>query len=104
MFENPRGGGQERNFSTNVPKTLDLKSSSEQLTKIIFRKLTLGAPDKRLRVCFKHTLLSMDLAQSAMCFYDSTNNDLIDARFFYLVWRVKRCGGSGAGVNGWRLF
>ena len=23
-----------------------------------------------------------------MCFYDSTNNDLIDARFFYLILRV----------------
>ena len=52
-----------------------------------------------------------------MCFYDSTNNDLIDARGFYLVLRVKKWGmvgggggggrgggGSGAGVNGWRLF
>ena len=42
MFENPRGGRQARNFTTNVPKILDLKSSSEQ---IFFRKLSLGAPD-----------------------------------------------------------
>ena len=41
MFENPRRGRQPRNFSTNVSKILDLKSSSEQ---IIFRKLSLGAP------------------------------------------------------------
>ena len=79
----------------------------------IFRKLTLDVPDKRLRLGFKHTLLSMDLTQSAMRFYDRTNNDLIDARGFYLVLRVKRWGvvagggegeggGSGAGVNGWR--
>ena len=40
MFENPRRGRQKRNFTTNVPKILDLKSSSEQ-----FQKLTLGAPD-----------------------------------------------------------
>ena len=40
MFENPRGGRQARNF-TNVPKILDLKSSSEQ---IFSRKLSLGAP------------------------------------------------------------
>ena len=26
MFENPRRGRQERNFTTNVPKILDLKS------------------------------------------------------------------------------
>ena len=32
---------QARNFTTNVPKILDLKSSSEQ---IFFRKLWLGAP------------------------------------------------------------
>ena len=41
MFENPRRGRQARNFPTNVPKILDLKSSSEQL---FFRKLSLGAP------------------------------------------------------------
>ena len=41
MLENPRRGRQARNFTTNVPKILDLKSSSEQ---IFFRKLSLGAP------------------------------------------------------------
>ena len=42
MSENPRRGRQARNFATNVPKLLDLKSSSE---KIFFRKLSLGAPE-----------------------------------------------------------
>ena len=42
-FENSRRGRQATNFSENDPKILDLKSSSEQ---IIFRKLSLGAPDK----------------------------------------------------------
>ena len=41
MSENPRRGRQAINFTTNVPKILDLKSSSEQ---IFFRKLSLGAP------------------------------------------------------------
>ena len=41
MFENARRGRQARNFTTNVPKILDRKSSSEQ---IFFRKLTLSAP------------------------------------------------------------
>ena len=36
MFENPRIGRQARNFTANVPKILDLKSS-------------LGAPDKCLK-------------------------------------------------------
>ena len=31
MFENPRRGRQTRNFSTNVPRILDVKSSSEQI-------------------------------------------------------------------------
>ena len=42
MFENPTRGRQTRNFSENDPKILDLKSSSKQ---IIFRKLSLGAPE-----------------------------------------------------------
>ena len=42
MFENPRRGRQARNVTTNAPKILDLKSSSEQ---IFSRKLPLGAPD-----------------------------------------------------------
>ena len=41
MSENPRRGRQARNFTTNVPKILDLKSFSEQ---IFSRKLSLGAP------------------------------------------------------------
>ena len=31
MFENPRRGRQARNFTKNVPKILDIKSSSEQI-------------------------------------------------------------------------
>ena len=45
MFENPRRGRQERNFTTNAPKILDLKSSFEQ---IFSRKLPLGAPDNEV--------------------------------------------------------
>ena len=49
MFENPRRGRQARNFTTNVSKILDLKSSSEQ---IFFRKLSSGAPAKlTVEVC-----------------------------------------------------
>ena len=31
VFENPRRGRQARDFTTNVPKILDLKSSSEKI-------------------------------------------------------------------------
>ena len=47
MFENPKRSRQARNFTTNAPKILDLKSSSEQ---IFSRKLPLGAPDVSRRV------------------------------------------------------
>ena len=42
MFENPRKDKQAINFTTKVPKILDLKSFSEQ---IFSRKLSLGAPN-----------------------------------------------------------
>ena len=32
MFENPRRGRQAKNFTKNVPKILDLKSSSENVS------------------------------------------------------------------------
>ena len=54
MFENPRRGRQARNFTENDPKILDLKSSSEQ---IIFRKLSLGAPDKKFDPRHLHCVL-----------------------------------------------
>ena len=50
MFENPRSGRQARNFTTNAPKILDLKSSSEQ---IFSRKLPLGAPDANCDIFYK---------------------------------------------------
>ena len=50
MFENPRRGRQARNFTTNAPKILDLKSSSEQ---IFSRKLPLGAPERYLFCSWK---------------------------------------------------
>ena len=55
MFENPRRGRQARNFTTNAPKILDLKSSSEQ---IFSRKLPLAAPAQSLRG-LKRTLRSL---------------------------------------------
>ena len=52
MFENPRRGRQARNFTTNVPKILVLKSSSEQ---IFSRKLPLGAPELLVQLWAKIT-------------------------------------------------
>ena len=55
MFENPRRGRQARNFTTNVSKILDLKSSSEQ---IFFRKLSLGAPEVYLLFTFNKVFIA----------------------------------------------
>ena len=45
MFENPSRGRQARNFGKNVPKILDLKSSSEQIFSENCRWVP-GAPDE----------------------------------------------------------
>ena len=56
MFENPRRGRQERNFTTNVPKILDLKSSSEQIFSENWRWAALFASKIRCKreVTFDH--------------------------------------------------
>ena len=71
LFENPRRGMQARNFTTNVPKILDLKSSSEQ---IFFRKLSLGAPD-----CQPLPTLMTYLKKAETCF-----------RVRYSIWQLLR--------------
>ena len=51
VFENPRRGRQARNFTTNVPKILDLKSSSEQILSENWRWVPL---------CFKSVVHDMN--------------------------------------------
>ena len=58
MFENPRRGRQARNFTTNVPNILDLKSSSEQIFSENWRWL----PQNNVRLgAKKYDLLSQSL-------------------------------------------
>ena len=55
MFENPRRGRQARNFTKNVPKILDVKSSSEQ----IFSENCRWVPPKdRLPIIMKRHIMS----------------------------------------------
>ena len=76
MFENPRRGRQVRNFTTNVSKILDLKSSSEQ---IFFRKLWLGAPEIIAASVSYHRVfikqLNDDLGRVS-CYFVDTSVDL----------------------------
>ena len=52
-FENPRRGRQARNFTSNVPKILDLKSSSEQIFSKNYRWVPLFPRDCNYRNCVK---------------------------------------------------
>ena len=64
MFENPRRGRQARNSTKNVPKIVDIKSSSEQ---IFFRKLSLGAPGT-YRKKYLHGIPSISVGKISMAF------------------------------------
>ena len=73
MFENPRSGRQARNFTTNAPKILDLKSSSEQ---IFSRKLPLGAPElscliSELRILKNHKSTNIQRIDLCLVSFDS---------------------------------
>jgi len=66
MLENPRRGREVRNFTTNVPKILDLKSSSEQ---IFSRKLTLGAPVNTLMIDVNSMTMSIGSPKKSIRHY-----------------------------------
>ena len=53
MFENPRRGREAKNFTTNVPKILDLKSSSEQKSSDIWRRVSPWNMERSDRYLFK---------------------------------------------------
>ena len=60
MFENPTRGRQARNFATNVPKTLDLKSSSEQMFSLNSRWVPLiGSFTRKLSLWRHLSILQM---------------------------------------------
>ena len=71
MFENPRRGRQARNFTTNVPKILDFKSSSEQIfsencrwvpltrKETNYLQQTIGRDSGRTLLHFKQTVIAV---------------------------------------------
>ena len=60
MFENPTRGRQARNFATNVPKTLGLKSSSEQMFSLNSRWVPLiGSFTRKLSLWRHLSILQM---------------------------------------------
>ena len=70
MFENPRRGRQPRNFTTNVPKILDLKPSSEQIFSESCRWVPL-----RLIILYFVTLLFLANNNKNKDDYDDDNDD-----------------------------
>ena len=65
MFENPRRGRQARNFGKNVPKILDLKSSSKQIFSENCRWVPLQGSDRQID---RLTGGSFDGCHSTTCF------------------------------------
>ena len=61
MFENPRRGRQARHFTKNVPKILDIKSSSEQIFSESWRWVPLFYWDSDLWLCFLLQCTSSEL-------------------------------------------
>ena len=61
MFENPRRGRQASNFTTNVPKILDLKSFSEQIFSKSCRwvPLNLQQPSHSNYWCLREMMFSL---------------------------------------------
>ena len=83
MFENPRRGRQARNFTTNVPKILDLKSYSEQifsencrwvpLIVVILDIVSLNFV-KWFDIWLLHSSISLKKFQVQACAGDESNN------------------------------
>ena len=70
MFENPRRGRQARNLTTNVPKILDLESSSEQ----IFSKIDVGCPRYYHLTFFEPHQLSVSMIGALFIHKSNFNN------------------------------
>ena len=87
MFENPRRGKQARNLTTNVPKILDLKSSSEQVFSENERWVPLAGISLPffIRRSFLSVLIGYLLVCLFVCFFFTCN--------YYLcrVWNVMLC-------------
>ena len=90
MFENPRRGRQARNFTTNVPKILDLHSSSEQIFSENWRWVPLCfcsilASQTFLPAILNHRCLKCSWKPKKM------PNDLSIAPLDFDTWPVARC-------------
>ena len=73
MFEKRRRGRQARNFTTNGPKILDLKSSSEQIFSGFWRWVHPGAHQMVHRIVEKRVTIELEIwSQPGAVIPDST--------------------------------
>ena len=93
VLENPRGGRQARNFTTNVPKILDLKSSSEQIFSNNWRRVPLK---KAMECC---CLIWIIRTRSFMAF----DLDFPTPKSFNYLWQSIFVAVSGWQERRWEL-
>ena len=67
MFQNPWRGREARNFTKNVPRSLDLKLSSEQIFSEFLDWVPLIMSTPVIRPSFKITVILMLLLFYSMC-------------------------------------
>ena len=101
MFENPRRSRQARNFTTNVPKILDLKSSSEQIfPKIVVSHIYSLVDDSRQFLRIKTRLNNIFSEKDSR----KRENDLLNHDILLiLIKRVLLIGLSGDWMPKWRF-
>ena len=104
MFANPRRGRQARHFTTNVPKILDFKSSSEQIfskncrwVPLIFVADQHEAPSTHIRFCLKTGFffwfwLTVHMYQVKMAIEDASFQKCSQSRGFELSVLLHSCG------------
>ena len=93
MFENPRRGGQARNFTTNVPKVLllDLESFSEQIFSENCRRVPLlnfVYNMEPVQACIALNVISITLNLILRLITVVTNaTDAVQVEYLLLTWQ-----------------
>ena len=94
MFDNPRRGRQARNLTKNVPKILDLKSSSEQIFSENWRWVPLKLVLTMLTISFvsECRLWKACLTTFWHSFQANTCSKKSSAKLFWVYWSDSRTG------------
>ena len=108
MFENPRRGRQPKNFPTNVPKILDLKSSSEQIFWIFSENCRWVSPFHRDFSNWTRLLCQMEVNSSEVEFLRTLSKfrkrKKPSSLLIYVLYKTRNLAFSrcGLAVTGWQ--